>query len=485
MKENMLAISLLVALSLGAAEVEDVIVRQQWPWSTDVKVEYALSGVDGTHPVDIAVRAFNGDEELDAYALSTAITGDRYGITDSVGSFTIDPVKAFGTSRVALGSFRVKLTLSSSAGNLDEVLYKVFDLASAVTPRPCTNITRRDLLNGKYGSVETDYGRIGAGFKTTLADVLIWTAVTNGTEYKTDKLVLRKIPANGATFKVGSPSGEVGTGYSGQGVRETQHDVRLTEDFYIGVFEMTQAQFAKFYTVPSGGFTDQTDSDVRPVVKVTYGSELRGLIDWKAEDGSASRNECINWPTNDYRHCVRYNRALGVMRSRLGVKIDLPTEAQWEFACRAGSTNALYSGKEMTTTASADANVDEIAWTYHSNYSDAPGGTGQTRPVGLKKPNAFGLYDMAGNASEWCLDWYNADISTFYDGIADVAHVDPLVDPVGCATIPTDKSRSVRGGNWSMTQICARSAYRQGAYYSTQLNYVGFRVVCPASADWK
>ena len=92
------------------AVIEQVIVRQQWPWSTDVKVEYKVTGV--TSPVDIHVRAFNGETELNSVALAAATKGDLYGIAeDTVGSFVIDPVKAFGTSKIALANFKVKLML--------------------------------------------------------------------------------------------------------------------------------------------------------------------------------------------------------------------------------------------------------------------------------------------------------------------------------------------------------------------------------------
>ena len=129
--------AVLAAASLNAAVIEQVVVRQQWPWSTDVKVEYKVTGV--TSPVNIAVRAFNGNVELDSSNLESSIKGLRFGIAeDTVGSFTIDPVKAFGTSSVALGNFKVKLSLTPAAANINEVIYKVFNLTNGV----CTDLTR-------------------------------------------------------------------------------------------------------------------------------------------------------------------------------------------------------------------------------------------------------------------------------------------------------------------------------------------------------
>jgi formylglycine-generating enzyme required for sulfatase activity len=179
------------------------------------------------------------------------------------------------------------------------------------------------------------------------------------------------------------------------------------------------------------------------------------------------------------------------MRSALGIKVDLPTSAQWEFACRAGTSSALYSGKEMTSLNGNCPNVEEIAWTSNSDYSDAPGGTNQTRAVGLKKPNAFGLYDMAGNVAEWCLDWFYPDIETFYDddgngGKADILHADPLVDPVGRAMrSDTNNLRTRRGGSWYNPQKFARSALREGFGYGQSKSYIGIRLVAPVAADWK
>ena len=214
------------------AVIEQVIVRQQWPWSTDVKVEYKVSGV--TSPVNIGVRAFNGNEELDSSRLEASITGDRFGISkDGVGSFVIDPVKAFGTASVALANFKVKLSLAEATANINEVIYKVFDLSTGA----CKDITRADFFNGKVedGDYVTDYTSLNSRALTPtfdmVGDVLIWTGVTNNVKYKTTHLVMRKIPAANKVWRMGALPAE--TGY--RAATETNHLVKLTRDYYMGV----------------------------------------------------------------------------------------------------------------------------------------------------------------------------------------------------------------------------------------------------------
>ncbi|MBO4544625.1 MAG: formylglycine-generating enzyme family protein, partial [Verrucomicrobia bacterium] len=141
---------------------------------------------------------------------------------------------------------------------------------------------------------------------------------------------------------------------------------------------------------------------------------------------------------------------------------SLPTEAQWEYACRAGTTTGLYSGKECTSTRGVCPNVDEIAW-YDQNSSS------QTHVVGQKQPNAWGLYDMAGNVTEWCLDWKGA-----YPSQA-------VTDPTGPET---GTFRVLRGGDWNNYAQYARSAARNSNLPSSGVtSSIGFRVALVASAS--
>ena len=367
-KLNLFLLAVLGATSLFAAKLEQVIVRQQWPWSTDVKIEYKLSGV--TAPVDISVRAYNGDVELDQAKVVSALVGDRYGISeDGVGTIILDPVKAFGTEKVALANFKVKLSLSDSAANINEVIYKVFDLETGA----CTDIRRADFFDGKYGAYETDFGKVGPSFQTSLSDVLIWTGVTNDVAYKTTKLVMRKIPAKDVVWTMGAPVTEVG--YTS--ASETNHLVKLKKDYYMSVFPVTRKQFF-LATGKHALADDKIDSDtpdVCPENGLMYGNESAG----------------------DVCACM----ILPKLRTKLAERgFALPTDAQWEFACRAGTKSALYSGKEVSSDAlwsGKDPNCDEIAW-FAGNT------TNKEMPVGGKAPNAFGLYDMIGNVAEWCCD---------------------------------------------------------------------------------
>ena len=393
--------------SLHAATINQVIVRQQWPWSTDVKVEYSLTGVDAAHPVDIAVTAYNGDTPLDSSRLRSSIKGDLYGITEEFGEFYIDPIAAFGSERIAMTKFKVKLAVSDSAANLNDVLYKILDLTS---PYKVTDVTRKDLRNGKYGKCVTSFADIDPEFSTSLTDVLIWVDVTNDV-YKTDKMVFRRIPAAGQSFMFMTNNVYVN---GGAGV-----EVSFTKDFYIGVFEVTQSQQAKFYTRTSWE-TNALYTAKRPATRLSI-ETLRGS--W------------ASWPNNQtHTDCQNYDCLAGNMQKATGLRIDLPTEAMWEYACRAGTTTTLYGGTDNPVNTAnrwfslllyrgrwcnrADNNYGNDAATRNSNLSDC------TAAVGTYLPNAFGLYDMLGNALELCLDRWSDSPSGGTDPVGTTSTAD-------------------------------------------------------------
>lgn len=270
--------------------------------------------------------------------------------------------------------------------------------------------------------------------------------------YKTTHLLMRKIPAERATFRMGSAGNEYGNAslYNNNYANERSHLVTFTADYYIGVYPVTQKQYALFNndSRPSQYSNKATypDADRHPVEKVTW-NDLRGA-------GSA-------WPGGG--HTLDNGSAIDNLRDLTGVAFDLPTDAQWEFACRAGTSSPLYNG-ELTS-----ANIQAIGWC-KSNASS-------TMPVGLKEANAWGLYDMVGNVYEWCLDWLG-QMST-----------DAAVDPVG----PADSSGSVsgkkvlRGGSHlvddSLTDYMWR--FRSAGRYNynapdTCSHQTGFRLWAPA-----
>jgi formylglycine-generating enzyme required for sulfatase activity len=134
--------------------------------------------------------------------------------------------------------------------------------------------------------------------------------------------------------------------------------------------------------------------------------------------------------------------------------VRLPTEAEWEYACRAGTTTTYYSGD-------SEADLDKVGW-YAANSKNT------THPVGQKAPNAFGLYDMHGNVWQWCQDWYGAD----YYGKA------PNENPEGPAQ---GDVRLVRGGSWYYIPEYCRSAFRSTMGPGHGYDPIGFRVVVSAS----
>ena len=274
--------------------------------------------------------------------------------------------------------------------------------------------------------------------------------------YKTERLVMRKIPAAGVRWAMGSPEGETGR------VRddEIQHFVTLTSDYYMGVYPVTVGQ----YRLVRGAVNANAealknpvpaDADCHPVSAVAYGYKDAPVQHWL-------RNSSC-WPTNQ-AHSGRALYAdgfLGKLQKLSGIEFDLPTSAQWEFTCRAGSTTAIYG----------NLTADEVAW-----YS---GNTNRTVAVGLKRQNAWGLYDMLGNVYEWCIDIYvNKKAS-------DAEVVDPAGPTMEEAGYPQNGIYFARKGSaYTGSANDIRCAGVWGRQYDGSDQMLGFRVCCPAGATW-
>ncbi|MGB2613139.1 MAG: formylglycine-generating enzyme family protein [Phycisphaerae bacterium] len=228
---------------------------------------------------------------------------------------------------------------------------------------------------------------------------------------------LALIPAG--KFMMGSPDSEQGH----KGNEVPQHEVTISKPFYMGVTEVTQAQYeAVMGTNPS---------------------------DFK---GATNPVEMVSW--NDATEfCKKLSE-----KTRQAVR--LPTEAEWEYACRAGSKTRFSFGD-------AEEGLGDYAW-YNANSGRA------THPVGQRKPNAWGLYDLHGNVWEWCVDWYgDADWYGDYPKGA-------VTDPQGPAS---GASRVLRGGAWYYSPNYCRSAYRFNGPPGRRSSVFGFRVVVSVSGS--
>jgi formylglycine-generating enzyme required for sulfatase activity len=243
-----------------------------------------------------------------------------------------------------------------------------------------------------------------------------------------------------------------------------QHRVRITKSFYLGTYHVTQGQFRQF--VKDTGY--KTDAEK---------GEYRGGNGWDPEKKTLGFKAKYSWRNAGFEQTdehpvvnVSWNDAVAFCKwlsKKEGKTYRLPTEAEWEYACRAGTTTRYYSGDDPETLANvgnvADAAVKaQFADPKYTNKAND--GYVLTAPVGKFKPNAFGLYDMYGNAWQWCADWCGED----YYGTS------PVDDPTGPET---GQVRVLRGGSWNTGPEFARSATRNWlAPPDVMSGVIGFRV---------
>jgi formylglycine-generating enzyme required for sulfatase activity len=237
-----------------------------------------------------------------------------------------------------------------------------------------------------------------------------------GAKWTVPELGLAMVPIPSGSFTMGSPADERGR----QANEGPQMEVTISKPFWLGATEVTQQQW----------------------------EALMGSNPSQHKKGAEYPVEMVSW-IQAVEFCAKLTeRERAASRIPEGYAYALPTEAQWEYACRAGTTGP-HHGK-----------IDDVAWHFKATEGE------NTKPVGQKQPNAWGLFDMHGNVWEWCADWFGP-----YSG-------GRQIDPRGPSS---GTIRIVRGGSYGEKPVDSRSAFRAGFKPERQGNSVGFRVALRAA----
>jgi formylglycine-generating enzyme required for sulfatase activity len=334
-----------------------------------------------------------------------------------------------GGSQITITGAYLALTTGVSIGGTPCIGVTVVNATTVTAIAPAGTLGNADVvITGGKGPIT-----VVGGFRYVTIVVPTWATLVEADPdpaVVTDATLRAAITASGLAWRVRDtatqmemlcvPAGTFTMGCSALNLsacntaENPTHSVTLTQAFYMGRYEVTQSQWvAKMLSNPSGfQGANYPDAANRPVENVSWNA-IQGFL------------------------------------SSTGMR--LPSEAEWEYACRAGTTTAFNNGS------SADSTVGTIAW-----YSGNSGS--QTHVVGGKAANALGLHDMSGNVWEWVNDWY--DVSYYY--------VSPLTNPLGPAS---STQRVLRGGSFPLATYYARSSYRDVNTPDTTYSNYGFRVV--------
>jgi formylglycine-generating enzyme required for sulfatase activity len=243
--------------------------------------------------------------------------------------------------------------------------------------------------------------------------------------------------------------------------------VYITKPFYLGIYTVTRGQFRQF--VKDTGHRTEAEKREKPGAAssdpVKEGDIYNEKCSWRNPGFKQTDEDPV--VDVDWVDAVAFCKWLS---KKEGKTYRLPTEAEWEYACRAGTTTRYYSGDNPETLAKV-GNVADAAFKAKYSYMfaiKASDGHVYTAPVGSFKPNAFGLYDMHGNVYQWCADWYSGK---YYAE-------SPAFDPIGPDGPGPGNMRVLRGSSWCSGPILARSAQR---YWGSRgvncwAGWTGFRV---------
>ena len=449
MKTSAILLSFATATALAAQastpEVSGVVMSQDAS-SRLVTVTYTLADAPAVVTLDVQTNAVVNGETVWASIGGEAVCnaqGDVWRKVTGDGQHTITwrPDLSWPDHKIPAGGARAVVTAWAPDNTPD---YMVVDISAAAQPD----------TQKYYPAVEFLPG-----------------GILGNPDYRTTKLVMRKIMAKDVEWTMGSTTLET----KRNATREATHQVTLTNNYYIGVFPVTQAQWDLVQPsrpAPSY-FYNPADRAMRPVEQVCY-NEIRNSSN-SAEDAT------YNWPAAP--NPVSF---LGKLKARTGILFDLPSEAQWEFAARAGNGDTKWGDGSGILNTDADANLNlhgryqrnggqVLNGTSYVNPEPSCGATGGTAIVGSYLPNAWGVYDMFGNVWEWCLDFYADNINAYGGAV----NIDPSA-PAKTLSGAAGANRVRRGGGWRNVAGDCRPAYRDGSAVSDRYYHIGFRVVCSA-----
>ena len=353
MNSKTLAFTVTAILSASALFAEprvdqSAVTLAQDSQSRLVTVGYELTGEPAVVTVDFQTNTLaNAAGDLVSIGdvnFTNVIGGVNQVVQPGVRTITWQPDKSWPDQRINDG--RVRAVVKAWATNAPPDYCVVCLLSDAdIQTRQETDVTFNPIRRRYFASKEAVPG-----------------GVTNDI-YKTEFLVLRKIPAAGVVWRMGPNA----TSWSGN---PATCKVMLTQDYYMGIYEFTKSQYGLVKGTSDSGATPKNSFNV-----------------WNDVRGSGYPWPSVGEGYTNYTHDVASASALGGLRTRTGIdSFDLPTEAQWEYACRAGSGAFMYGY------------YGDICWC-SQNSGNA------VHTVGLKQPNAWGLYDMLGNVFELTLDW--------------------------------------------------------------------------------
>ena len=433
--------ALAVAPALGTLRADEVpsisdVVMSQPEGKRLVTISYRLTGAPGIVTLDIETNFVNAAGETRWASIGganiTHVTGDAYRVvTNDASSLK----RIYWAAEKSWPDHRIDTPM------------KIRAVVRAVCTNTPPDYMVCNLVDGTrwyYDNVEQLPGGIDSD------------------NYRKHLFVMRKIPAKGRTFRMCTAKSQAG--YDSN--YDTPHLVGFTHDYYMGVFEITQWQWSYALKDVAGISAAKKDPSNKkgellpvenfvPADQGLWQGSLSGPT--KTEDGEY----LDNWSVGGDKCFVAQMRKL----TGLGEKLHSPTEAQWEFACRAGTDTAFNDGTEYVadaaTMASTLTNIARYAANSLIDNGDGTVTTNGTVRVGSYAPNAWGLYDMHGNVREWCRDHRGWNTLAIYNDPTKV-YIDPL-GPASADDGYISTHYSIRGGGWRCSAMACQSGYRGGS----------------------